>query len=128
MGSLCAGSCFSHADSSPVTALVAGYRGIRPLEKPSVVVLRPIVQTLEEHLVFVRDTASRGRYRATWTYNRADLSRAAIIWAADLGDEQNQKLIQMYPGRRVWMLAIEPPLIFQPYGAANPFQKPIPIL
>ena len=113
-------------------SLLAGYRAIHPWERPSIVVLRPVVQdrlgeNLEEHLIFVRDTASQGRYRASWTYNRADLNRAAVIWAADLGDEQNQKLVQMYPGRRLWMLAIEPPLILQPYGSASMFQKPIPI-
>ncbi len=113
-------------------SLLAGYRAMHPWDKPSIVELRPVVldrlgENLEEHLVFVRDNALRGKNRASWTYNRADLNRTAVIWAADLGDEQNQKLVQMYPGRRVWMLAIEPPLILQPYGSGNMFQKPIPI-
>jgi len=37
-----------------------------------------------------------------WVYNRADIDRAPIVFARDLGEEKNQKLISYFGERQVW--------------------------
>jgi hypothetical protein len=39
-----------------------------------------------------------------WVHNRADIDRARIVWARDLGPEENQKLLRYYPDRTAWLL------------------------
>jgi hypothetical protein len=56
-------------------------------------------------LVFVR-YSPRHIFQDEWVYNEASLDGARIIWARDLGAEENRKLIAAYPGRQV--LVLEP--------------------
>ena len=39
-----------------------------------------------------------------WVFNQADLADAPIIWARSLTPETDQKLIDAFPNRRVWLL------------------------
>jgi len=39
-----------------------------------------------------------------WVHNAADIDHARIIWARDLGAEENQKLLRYYPQRTAWLL------------------------
>ena len=39
-----------------------------------------------------------------WVYNAADIDHSKVIWARDMGPEQNKELIQFYKHRRVWLL------------------------
>ena len=110
----------------------AVYSEIRYPEAPLLSSLRPAVvkaleETIEDHLIFVRDIQPVGAssLRPSWLYNPADLISARVIWAADRGAAENQNLISMYPERRVWRLAIEQPLILRPYGSASPLQQPM---
>ncbi len=56
-------------------------------------------------LVFVRYSA-RHIYQEEWVWNAADIDAARVVYARDLGPEENQKLIQYYPKRR--LLVLEP--------------------
>ena len=52
-----------------------------------------------------------------WVYNGADPDHAKIVWARDMGPEQNEELLRYYGDRRVWLLdadAISPQLV--PYS------------
>ena len=39
-----------------------------------------------------------------WVFNQADLATAPIVWARSLTPETDQKLIDAFPNRRVWLL------------------------
>jgi hypothetical protein len=39
-----------------------------------------------------------------WVYNEADIDRAKVVWARDMGPEQNEELLRYYDDRRVWLL------------------------
>lgn len=39
-----------------------------------------------------------------WVYNAADIDSAKIVWARDMGDQQNQELLHYFRDRRVWLL------------------------
>jgi hypothetical protein len=56
-----------------------------------------------QHLLFVRhEPWDAGA--VCWIYNDPDLNRSRIIWAHDMGDAENEKLIRLYPNRKVWMV------------------------
>jgi hypothetical protein len=39
-----------------------------------------------------------------WVHNAADIDGARIVWARDLGPEENGKLLRYYPDRTAWLL------------------------
>jgi hypothetical protein len=39
-----------------------------------------------------------------WVYNGADIDHAKIVWARDMGADQNEELLRYYNNRRVWLL------------------------
>ncbi len=56
-----------------------------------------------------------------WVYNRADIDGAEIVWAHDLGKEENEKLIKYYPDRKVWlMMADDYPVKLRPLKKNKP--------
>lgn len=70
-------------------------------------------------LVFVR-YSPRHIFQDEWVYNRAGVDEARIVWARDLGDAENQKLLRYYPDRTA--LVLEPdaqPPSLAAYGAAQ---------
>ncbi len=70
-----------------------------------------------KHLVIVHYELSHNPH-SEWVYNAADLNKASIIWARDMGAASDDALIQHYPGRHVWLF--EPDLrehSLRPYSA-----------
>jgi hypothetical protein len=55
-----------------------------------------------QQLVFVR-YGPQHQFRE-WVHNAADIDRARIVWARDLGPDENQQLLRYYPGRTAWVL------------------------
>lgn len=54
-------------------------------------------------LVFVR-YSPRHIFQDEWVYNRAAIDQARVVWARDLGDEENQQLLRYYPDRMPLLL------------------------
>lgn len=54
-------------------------------------------------LVFVRYSPHH-IFQDEWVYNGADIDASRIVWARDLGSDQNEKLLRFYPGRTALVL------------------------
>ena len=74
-----------------------------------------------QHLVIVRYSPAHDPIQQIeWVYNAADIDHAKVIWARDMGDEENRTLLEHYGLRHVWL--IEPdrqPVQLQPYPIAE---------
>jgi hypothetical protein len=68
-----------------------------------------------KQLVFVRFAPSHPLRE--WIGNEANIDRARVVWALDLGRAENEKLRRYYPDRTVWLLEPDdrPPRL-QPYA------------
>lgn len=60
----------------------------------------------DRHLVIVRHPpATRtGIEWDQWVYNRADIDGAKTVWARDLGEPRNRRLLEYFAARRAWLL------------------------
>jgi hypothetical protein len=56
-----------------------------------------------KQLVFVRYWPSH-IFQDEWVYNAADIGNARVVWARDLGAEEDEKLRHYYPDRTAWLL------------------------
>lgn len=55
-----------------------------------------------KHLVMVR-YKPRHDYHLEWVYNGAEIDSAKILWAREMDAEQNQRLLEYFKDRHVWL-------------------------
>lgn len=55
------------------------------------------------HLVIVRYGANHDT-NAEWVYNAADIDSAKVVWAQEMGPDQDRELLNYFKGRRIWLL------------------------
>jgi hypothetical protein len=97
--------CFA-VDAAWVSAMavhVADARLYMAGYQPRAMVERRLEQTPGSHLVIVHYTLSHPVYRE-WVYNHADIEHSKVVWARDLGNKCNEKLIAEFEGRKVWLI------------------------
>ncbi len=81
------------------------------------VILRELRGMPGEQLVLVRYGPDHDLNRE-WVWNRASIDSAKVVWARDMGDAQNQELLEYFKTRRAWRLdADDPSPKLQPYTA-----------
>jgi hypothetical protein len=61
-----------------------------------------LAQAPGKQLVFVR-YGPQHMFRE-WVHNAADIDGAPVVWALDLGADEDRKLVGYYPGRTVWLV------------------------
>ena len=67
------------------------------------------------HLVIVRYGPDHNVDR-DWIYNAPDIDASRIVWARDMGKEQNQELLRYFHGRHAWLMSgDESPPQLEPY-------------
>ena len=70
-----------------------------------------------DHLVIVRYGPDHNVDR-DWIYNAPDIDRARIVWARDMGKEQNEELLRYFSTRHTWlMFGDDSPPHLEPYPA-----------
>jgi len=65
-----------------------------------------------------------------WVYNGADIDGSKVVWARDMGPEQNEELLRDYKDRRVWVVEVDDrtaKLDAYPMANSNTTSKEIPI-
>jgi len=93
---------------------------------------RQLARTSGKLLVLVRYWPQH-IFQEEWVYNTADIDGSRIVWARDLGDAEDQKLLRYYPDRTVLLLEPDarPPRLAPyhpepPKPPEKPQQKTVP--
>lgn len=60
-------------------------------------------RTPGQHLVIVHNRFSATVFR-DWVYNEPDIDHAKVVWARDMGPEQNLELLAYFPNRHIWLV------------------------
>jgi hypothetical protein len=64
----------------------------------------------KRQLVFVRYLPDHNT-DSEWVYNKADIDNSLLVWARDLGPEQNNRVIAYYgKSRHYWLLEADEPV------------------
>ncbi|MEW5853390.1 MAG: hypothetical protein AB2A00_31730 [Myxococcota bacterium] len=71
----------------------------------------------DRHLVVVRYGPEHSAH-LEWVYNRADIDHAKIVFARELDEESNRRLVEHFQGRRIWLMEMlnhEQEPVLKPY-------------
>jgi hypothetical protein len=72
--------------------------------------------TSGKHLVMVRYEKHNHNIHDEWVYNGAEIDNAKVLWARELGPEQNGKLLAYFKDRKIWLVTPDADTIYlEPY-------------
>ena len=74
-----------------------------PNDTPRQLLLRRLNSLAGNHLVIVRYRANHDVFDE-WVYNEADIDHAKVVWARDMGDKEEEKLLRYFADRHVWLV------------------------
>jgi hypothetical protein len=66
--------------------------------------VRRLEQYPGRHLVIVHYNPDHEILFHEWVYNAADIDRAKVVWARDMGAARNRELVRYFRDRRVWLV------------------------
>jgi hypothetical protein len=56
----------------------------------------------DSHLIVVRDGRNLGY--DSWVYNQADIDGSKVVWAREIDEEHNRRLVAYFKDRQIWLL------------------------
>jgi hypothetical protein len=83
-------------------------------------ILKELESTPGEHVVIVRYRPGHDFILDEWVFNPADIDNSKVLWARDMGAEQNAELVRYFSNRQAWL--VEPdsaPWKLIPYWGAR---------
>lgn len=86
-----------------------------------IAIARQLAQTPGKLLIFVRYGPAHV-FQEEWVWNAADIDAARVVWARDLGPEENDNLVRYYRDRKVWLLEAD----VRPLPLLSTYQPPPP--
>jgi len=69
---------------------------------------RRLERSGETHLIIVRYAPQHDPHEE-WVFNKADIDRAPVVWAHEVDPASDQKLIEYFHSRHVWLLEPDQP-------------------
>jgi hypothetical protein len=81
---------------------------------------RTLENTPGGHLILVRYSPSHD-LDTEWVYNAADIDKAKVVWARDMGESDNRELLRYFRDRNIWILNADDP---QPRSSPYPSSRP----
>jgi hypothetical protein len=75
-------------------------------------IIRQLERMPGNQLVIVRYQSTYGVQHDVdheWVYNDADIDHAKIVWARDMGEKDNEELLQYFHGRKIWLIEGDSP-------------------
>jgi hypothetical protein len=95
-----------------------------PVVFPRAAIREKLMRLSGRHLVLVRYPP--GYAGLEWVYNGADLDSSRVVWARDMGPDENEELIEYFKDRAVWLLdADETSTKLSSYKIPRPSQEPL---
>jgi hypothetical protein len=76
-------------------------------------IIRALQNSPGQNLILVRYSMTHTPFRnahipdSEWVYNAADIDQAKVVWARDMGERDNQEILQYFKGYRVWLLSAD---------------------
>ncbi len=76
---------------------------VQPGNQSKVRVLETLEKIGGKHLVIVKPKDNPNDF-LQWIYNAADIDASPVVWARDLGPEEDRALVNYFRGRSVWLV------------------------
>ncbi len=95
-----------HLGETPALAELRSYDTWNSINNPDTQIRRDIAAKVAKLpgnvLIFVRYWPQH-MFRKEWVYNAADIDASRVVWARDLGDAEDRKLLTYYTGRAAYL-------------------------
>ena len=88
---------------SVVCRLAGRFKGRVPTWATSLLISSPRLQAKRGRQLVIVSYGPRHNFHEEWVYNEADIDRAVVVWARDLGAAKNRKLLDYFKDRHVWV-------------------------
>jgi hypothetical protein len=83
-----------------------------------VAILKKLEAIPGKHLLIVRYGREHSIHEE-WVYNGADIEGSKVIWARELGEQQDQRLINYYKDRKIWLVEVD-----EEHASLLPYTRP----